>query len=219
VAAHGCAETDFYLESDTRVSGRVLDAEGNPVPNLPLNLRGAASDKRNINTFLYATTDAGGLFEFKIVPPGDYLLGFRLLNSSQADNTPFPRTFFPGVPSKGLATIVSVKEGESLPRLELRMPARLRPRTVEGIVVWPDDRPVTGATIFINLIEEGEMTAFSTSPTNENGRFTLNLYEGLQYKVSAFLRGGDKGVQSESIEIPMNSHDQIIRLVLPAAAR
>jgi hypothetical protein len=69
IAAHGCAETVFYLESDTRVSGRVVDVDGNPVPNLSLNMRGAASDNSNINTFLNANTDADGYFEFKIVPP------------------------------------------------------------------------------------------------------------------------------------------------------
>jgi 5-hydroxyisourate hydrolase-like protein (transthyretin family) len=220
VAAHGCAETDFYLESDTRLSGRVLDVEGNPVPNLPLNLRGALSDKRNVNTFLNATTDADGHFEFKIVPPGDYLLGFRLLNSSQADSTPYPRTFFPGVTSKALATIIKVKEGESLQRLDLQMPARLTQRTVEGIVVSSDGRPATGTSVYLNLIEEGEMTAFSSAQADENGRFTLKLYEGLQYKVSAYRQGAaGKGVQSEWIEIPMNSRDQPIRLVLPAQPR
>lgn len=220
VAAHGCAETVFYLESDTRVSGRVLDAEGNPVPNLPLNLRGAASDKRNINTFLYATTDADGHFEFKIVPPGDYLLGFRLLNSSQSEGSPYPRTFFPGVTSKALATIVSVKEGESLQRLNLQMPAQLTPHTVAGIIVWSDGRPATGASVYLNLIEEGEMTAFSSAQADENGKFTLKLYEGLQYKVSAFRQGaGGKPVQSDWIEIQMNSWDQLIRIVLPAPSR
>jgi len=220
VAAHGCAETDFYLESDTRVSGRVLDAEGNPVPKLPLNMRGASADKENINTFLYATTDADGHFEFKIVPPGDYLLGFRIMNSSQADNTPYPRTFFPGVTSRALATAVSVKEGESLQKLVLQMPPPLTPRTVEGIVVWSDGRPATGASVYLNLIEEGEMTGFSSAQVDEHGRFTLKLYEGMQYKVSASIQtSARKNVQSDWIELPINSSKEPIKLVLPVPPR
>jgi len=220
VAARGCAETDFYLESDTRVSGRVLDVQGNPVPNLPLNMRGAPSNQNRINTFLYATTDADGHFEFKIVPPGDYLLGFRIMNSSQADNTPYPRTFFPGVTAKALATVVSVREGESLQRLVLQMPLPLTPRTVEGIVVWQDGRPATGASVYLNLIEEGEMTAFSSAQVDEQGRFTLKVFEGMQYKVSASRQGSaGKYLQSDWVELPMNFSREPIRLVLPAQAR
>ena len=220
VAARGCAETDFYLESDTRVSGRVLDAKGNPVPNLPLSMRGALPNQ-NYNTFLHATTDADGRFEFKIVPPGHYLFGFRILTSSQPDAWPYPRTFFPGVTSRASATIVSVKEGETLQRLDLQMPAQHSLKTVEGIVVWPDGRPATGASVYLDLFEEGEMTAFSSVQANDNGRFTLKLYEGLQYKVRAFKQGAaGKNAQSEWIEIPLNSPpDSLFRLVLPAQSR
>jgi 5-hydroxyisourate hydrolase-like protein (transthyretin family) len=220
VAARGCAETDFYLESDTRVSGRVLDAKGNPAANLPLNMRGASSDQRNINTFLSATTDTDGNFEFQIVPPGDYLLGFRIMNSSQADDTPYPRTFFPGVNAKALAKVVSVKEGESLQRLVLQMPPQLTPRAVEGVVVWSDGRPATGASVYLNLIEEVEMTAFSSAQVDEQGRFTLKLYEGMEYKVSATRQGSaGKYVQSDWIELPINFPKEPIKLVLPVPPR
>jgi hypothetical protein len=218
VAARGCAETDFYLESDTRVSGRVLDVKGNPVPNLPLNMRGAPSNQNRVNTFLYATTDADGNFEFKIVPPGDYLLGFRIM-SSQADSIPFPRTYYPGVTSRALAKIVSVKEGESLQRIDIQFPARLTQRTVNGVVVWPDGRPADAVSIYVSLMEEGDMSSFATVPADENGKFSLTLYEGLQYRVSAFRQLLRKYVQSEYIEIPLNPGNQSIKLVLPNPPR
>ena len=217
VVAQGCAQSEFYLESDTRVSGRVLDAEGNPVAKLRLNMRGANSDKRNVNTFLYAMTDDDGQFQFKIVPPGDYWLGFRIMNSSQPDGQAFPRTYYPGVTSKALATIVSVKEGQSLQRIDIQFPARLTQRTVNGVVVWPDGRPADAVSIYVSLIEEGDMSSFATVPADENGKFSLTVYEGLQYRVSAYrqlpLR---KYVQSEYIEIPLNPGNQPIKLVLPA---
>jgi 5-hydroxyisourate hydrolase-like protein (transthyretin family) len=219
VAAHGCAKTEFYLESDTRVRGRVLDAKGNPVASMQLNLRGAGADQKNVNVFLYATTDADGNFEFKIVPPGDYWLGYHLLNSALQEGQPYGRTYLPGVMSKALATTVSVKEGQSLTGLTLQLPPPLSQRTVTGVVVWSDGQPAKGASIYLNLIEEGQMSSFWSTQPDENGRFTLKLYEGLQYKVSAYRQDGrGQNAQSEWIDIPITL-DQPLRLVLPAQFR
>ena len=217
VAAYGCAESWFILEADTRVRGRVVDANGNAVANLPLNMRGG--QPQNINNFEYATTDAEGNFEFTTVAPGDYLLGFRIMNTSQANEPAYPRTYYPGVPSKTLAKIITVKEGESVPRLELQMPAPLSQHTVKGVVTWSDGRPAAGASVYLNLIEEGEMTAFWSVPTDESGGFTIKLLEGLQYKLSAFRQTADrKNVQSEWIEVPINIGAEPIKLVLPSVS-
>lgn len=219
VAARGCAETGFYLESDTRVRGRVVDAKGNPVANMRLDMRGAAADKKTINTFLSATTDADGYFEFTTVPPGDFLLGYHLLNSALQESQPYARTYYPGVTSKALATVVTVKEGQMLSGLTLQMPAPLSPRTVTGGIVWSDGEPVNGASVYLSLIEEGEMSSFSSVQADAQGHFTLKLLEGLQYKVSAYRQvNGGKSAQSEYIDIPM-ALEQPLRLVLPTQSR
>ncbi|HEV7843004.1 MAG TPA: carboxypeptidase regulatory-like domain-containing protein, partial [Pyrinomonadaceae bacterium] len=54
VVARGCAETEFYLESDTRVAGRVLDATAQPVANMRLEMRPAPNNRNNYNALLYA---------------------------------------------------------------------------------------------------------------------------------------------------------------------
>ena len=219
VAAGGCAETGFYLESDTRVRGRVVDAKGDPVANIRLEMRDTGKDQRNISTFLSASTDTEGNFEFTTVPPGDFWLGYHLLNSGLQENQPYGRTYLPGVSSKALATVVTVIEGQMLSGLTLQMPVPLSRRTVTGVIVWSDGQPVKGASVYLNLMEEGQMSSFSSTQADAQGQFTLTLLEGLQYKVSAYREGkGGKSAQSEYIDVPLVL-EQPLRLVLPGQSR
>jgi hypothetical protein len=212
VVAHGCAETSFFLESDTRVRGAVIDAKGNPVAKMALNMRGTPP---NQNQLLYATTDTDGYFEFTIVPPGEYWLGYHLLNSGMQEGMPYARTYLPGVPTRALAATVKVKEGEQVSGLTLQLPLPLVPRTVNGVVVSTDGQPVKGASVYFSQYEEGDMSSFSSLVTDENGRFTLKIFEGLEYKISAYRESGALRAQSNYIDVPMNLGEEPLKLELP----
>lgn len=221
VVARGCAQTQFYLESDTRVSGRVVDATGQPVANLRLNMRGAPANNTNNannlgNILLYAETDEVGRFEFRTVPPGDYFLGVRLLSYSVGEMPPYPRTYYPGVTTREQASRVSVREGEWVRDLELRLPPRRVAHAVRGLVVWADGRPAPGANIYLSVQEEEETTLHTTLRADENGQFTLSVYEGLTYKVSAYPQGArGAAAQSPWVDVPPTPDSPPIRLVLP----
>jgi 5-hydroxyisourate hydrolase-like protein (transthyretin family) len=214
LAARGCAQADFYFESDTRVSGRVLEASGKPAADLRLQMRGAPSDARRGNTFLYAQADADGRFEFKAVPPGEYLLGVRLLGSV-GQPLPYPRTYFPGTPSREAAGVVKVKEGEHLGGLEMRLPAPLEEYEVTGEVVWEDGRPAPGATVYVNQEVDDRTGDYKSVRADERGRFAVKVYEGMSYKVSAYSPDATgPAPMSPPLDVPPPGA-RPVRLVLP----
>jgi 5-hydroxyisourate hydrolase-like protein (transthyretin family) len=214
LAARGCAQAGFYLESDTRVSGRVLEASGKPAVNIPIQMRGASPASSNGNTFLYAKTDAEGRFEFKAVPPGEYLLGVRVLGSL-GQPLPYPRTYFPGTPSRDAAGVVKVKEGERLGDLEMRLPAPLDEYEVTGTVVYEDGRAAPGASVYVSQVEDDRTGDNKSVQADERGRFTVKVYDGLNYRMSAYPpHATGPAPQSPWIDVPPRGA-RPVRLVLP----
>src|SRR5262249_25545941 len=101
--------------------------------------------------------------------------------------------------------------------LELRMPPRLAERIVQGFVVWSDGRPAPSEYIYLSLMEEGESSGFKTLQADDRGHFTLKIYDGLNYKVSAYPRNATGAApQSEWVEVPRSPDAKPIKLVLPA---
>lgn len=212
VFARGCATAGFRLESDTRIGGRVIDAAGQPVAGMSLQARSPTT-----NNSERATTDADGRFEFKTVEPGDYIFGFRILYPSSGDETvPYPRIYYPGVMSKEQARVVTVREGERLRDLELRLPPPFAEREVTGTVLWADGRPAANVNVSLRLYDGEQYHGINNMwRTDEQGLFALKLYERLKYMVSAHIEDASGAyASSEAIEIMPTADAAPLKLVL-----
>ena len=91
-----CVGADVSAQPTGRVTGRVLDQTGAPLPGVAIGLVVNSGE-------LTATTDATGAYRFDAVPPGDAELSFRLLNFSLLRR---PVNIASGVPATADVTLM-----------------------------------------------------------------------------------------------------------------
>jgi 5-hydroxyisourate hydrolase-like protein (transthyretin family) len=201
-----CGELSFYVQFSGKVSGKVVDASGEPAKKVQVNLVWGDDDEKEATTW----TDDDGKYEFTMVQPGNYLLGFNLRWAPDAKD-PYPRTFYPGVKTRTEASLITVGEGEKLKGYDMTLPPRLRQRQLKVAVVWPDGRPAAGANLYfeINTKSFGEQVK-----TDNAGTASLNLFENYTYIIYAEAKRGDGFVYAAPVAIPVDEDVKPLKLVL-----
>ena len=225
----GCASAVFLARTDGRVSGMLLDARGKAIPNIyvelvPFELAHKLND-RGIGKFVgrVEETDKDGRFEFESLKPGRYLMGVNIDREPEGRN-PFRPTFFPGVPDRSTAEIITLGKGEKLTGVELRMPPRLRVIEIQGVVVWPDGRPVAKAHLDLkNTSERTEGRSLASARSDDRGRFTLTTLEGqhawLHFGVFVSVERGLDVMEGIPVRVVTNSKQRPLRLVITRKGR
>ena len=236
LARTACDEADFRLHTDRRVAGRVADTSGRPVSGVGLHLVLADNfphDESLINEEslrgMSGVADADGRFEIRGVPPGRYLLGVNLhgINDAPIEWNPppvFPRTYFPGTGERTAATVIELREGQSVSGLEMTLvppPATaLVRREIKGTVVLSDGRPAPCAMVSIIDAKYAKTRGgHGEFRVGEGGRFTLHGYEGYSYAVQAYVpvideRGRNVGsVAAEPVIVSPSQAAAPVRLV------
>ena len=179
----GCAIRNFSLTRETSISGRLIDTDGEPVRKIfaqlvpidQINERFKPDDH-------FALVDDDGQFKFPIVPAGRYYLGIRL-RSSHLEHA-YPRTFYPGTQILDSAAVVIIREGQILKDLNFQLPEPFAERRVEGVITFPDGKPVARARVLVEEVGLGERRG---AEADEIGRFSLTLLEGVSYRIRAIV--------------------------------
>lgn len=168
-----CAVAQANVHPDGRVSGRILDASGNPVRGLTVDLTiphmpdsGATG---NNPEWLRAVTDDDGRYELTGVPPGRFVVGIR----AGRDPGHRLRAHHPVVTKQSEAATFSVPAGGRVALGDFVLPASLQLLKISGVVVDSERTPVEGARVYLRGPAERDFILTEAVVTDASGRFTI----------------------------------------------
>ncbi|HEX8772959.1 MAG TPA: carboxypeptidase-like regulatory domain-containing protein [Pyrinomonadaceae bacterium] len=175
--AQGCAGSDFILQSDSSISGKVFGVNGEVLPNVCLGLK--PTDKiANPYFSISDCTEADGSFKLEEIPPGSYVI---VVNNDGkiSSNEPFPTAYYPGVFDKEKAAVITISEGDRRENYNIQIPSQSLTRVVQGLLLYSDGHPV--ADEYVSFKAEGKSDRYdwdARAATDDQGRFSLTLLQG-----------------------------------------
>jgi hypothetical protein len=187
VADRGCAAVSYQVFDNGRLSGTVLDPEGQPAARVLVALMDADHADVTQSWGRLEQSDDQGRYSFSGLPPGRYLLALNL-NRYPQPNDPtdaYPRTYYPGVTDISKAEIITLGAGENLRDRDLLLPARRAPSVIRGKVVWDDGTPVAKAGISFREVTYHDSRMNNGMDTDDQGYFTIKGYVGQIFIIEA----------------------------------
>ena len=209
----GCGAVSWYILDNGRVSGRVINANGEPVANITVSLIKPGDSVTEFPIKLDRTNN-DGYVSFSAVPRGTYNIAVNY-NRFPQPNDPtnaYPPSFYPGVVDQRHAQAITVGAGEKLSDFEIRIPSKRADSVLNGTVVWADGSPVANA----QLLVRDETNTSNNLPhgirADEQGRFKINGYFG--QKLIIFATGFNPMERPESLRITLERPTHTVRIVI-----
>ncbi len=110
--------------------------------------------------------------------PGDFLIGVNLSDPPDAEH-PYLRTFLPGTQKRDNAALVHLGKAGRLTGQDIYLGIRCEPRIVHGVVLWPDGKPGTNATITLAYPDYPWRSDSQAGPDGQ-GRFSVQVLTHLR---------------------------------------
>jgi protocatechuate 3,4-dioxygenase beta subunit len=213
-------DMDFTLARGGVISGRVMDADGQPMISERVELtrideRGQKMPYRSqVMSYWMLQTDDRGMYRLYGLPSGRYLIsagrasesgGFAGLGSSRAY---YPRTFHPDATSEAQARVIEVTAGGEVTGVDIRLGRAAQTHVVFGRVVHSETgQPIPGATLLYAALKNSATGGPFTngSPTDAQGNFS---HQGiLPGRYQAALNAQASGYYSEPVTVEITDQD------------
>lgn len=200
-----CAEVDVYAHVDGRIRGQLLDEIGQPARGLDVQLADAArvrAQGQNFPRTLGAVSDEQGVFEFRAVGPGRYVVGVGLLTPPRPGKQD-RRRYFNSTNDPAAATVLEIGAAEH------------RDLGAFNLAALPADRVVTVVVSAPNGQLPGNVALFLTGATRESidqtiSPITLRLPFGASYILEAVPPRGYRITPPQQVKIDRDDADRTI---------
>lgn len=219
VADRGCAAIQWYVTDNGRVSGRIINADGEPVARILVSLVKPGGDPKEGEKL--ERTDVDGRFSFSAVPRGSYLIAVNHTRFPQLNDpvNAYPPSFYPGVVDQAHAQTITVGAGEKLTNLEVRISSKLPASILSGTVVWSDGSPVVNAQLSVMDVTQDERGSGYGVAADEKGRFKIEGYTGQKLVIEArsnrtYVQGNGPMERVETKRITLERPAETLRIVI-----
>ncbi len=175
-----CYEYDVDALPTGHIRGSVLGPSGKPLPLASVELYRAGS-YRDSRPGLWGFQGATGFFDFDHVGSGQYIIVFNRTNRMDP-NSPFRRTFYPGVAEQSDAKRIKLKDGQQLSNVNLRVADAYPNHSLRVRVKWQGTRPPGKVTVMAKA-DAGDNPA---AQKIADGLYEVTLLESANYTISAW---------------------------------
>ena len=178
IGPNGGASVSFELKDDTSLSGRMLDAAGNPLPHVCFELI-RAGDGESVGEF--TCSNEVGTFGMKRMPPGKYWLMAKddiKVGSNESKST----LYYPGTRLREQATVISIEAGKYVENLDVRLPANEKRYRIAGRLQFADGVPAANGLVTFTSPQHGYSQSIGTG---KDGVFDLPVVAGMEGELTA----------------------------------
>jgi hypothetical protein len=221
----------FRIGWNNKISGRILDAEGNLIRRVKASLLLARPNESPliIEEESYDYHEKGE-YSFSGLTPGRYLLSVKIRAPFKSGNMR-KQFYFPSAVSLDKAEEIVTNESLTLNDIDIKLPSGYLVRWIEGVVVWPDGSPVEGAWLFLADMNNPQDTEkrYDVNSVDKKGQFSLQAFVGAEYWVYASIgtRGmktssgkdladtGVKELKAQPVKVSVGKTNKPLRIVIP----
>jgi hypothetical protein len=191
-----CVALSAIVHAAATVRGRVIDASGNALPGLTIELTVPDALERNPDAERVRTLSRGdGTFALRGVPDGRFIVGINTTRGST------PRLIYPGVDSLKAATVITVRANDDLELHDFVIPANISFVTIPGMVRDSAGVPAAGARVFLAGPLEGDHILGEPAVTDSGGRFVLSVPAGRRYRLFAERTRAGSGNRLDATDV------------------
>jgi hypothetical protein len=222
-ASGDAVSLEVRMQPISKISGRVLDPVGQPVPNAgillhwgdswlckPPSCSGISRQTKTNEKGEYSVTD--------LDVPGTWLLSaiapasWKPPEGRDGQRLDWAQTFYPGVTDARLAASVMVRVGADMANLDIKL-AALPVRRIRGVVLDFRGNPVPKATV---ILRKSTGSPGVTRTTGAEGAFEFEAVAEGEWRISASAEQAGAKPSAEQ-RVQLRDHDSEV-LVLRAAA-
>jgi hypothetical protein len=186
--AGACQERNIEVFPNGSIQGRIFDSSNKLLPHAFVYIVPADQKVLPERRQLYWESQGKeGYFKFVHIPPGKYLI---LVNPDDSRNPAFPyrRTFYQGVHDRASAAVITLRRGEQIKDVDIRLEQQFVPRHFTVRVAWADGRPIRGF-VFVEAKATANPAAMSdtSQPDMKGSVVDLSIVPDEPYEVQATL--------------------------------